>query len=176
MEIELARVVRVHNCTRGIAGRRLIASCGQAPYDVTRFWAEMPKRFSHNDVRVLLSQEGLYEPFWDLWNSDGVKSCREWDGHNHRDRVERYIAGCRDKAFALLSNPRFCYWFEVSVFNGEVSLREDRHDSTWSEFSLSEFIEEWGKRIFRARFPEHLRGEATRLYYSLGAFRQFKRL
>jgi len=86
------------------------------------------------------------------------------------------ICKSRDKAVALLFSPRgenFRRHFGVVVSNGQVHARGSLHSGiedgqSFVLWTLDQFVMELGKRIFRNRFPEKLRGLATRIYYEKG--------
>ena len=78
---------------------------------------------------------------------------------------------CEEKAFKCLSSEKFLKFWDADLSGDCVRINPRFHagiDDGYSalEYSISEFIQELGKRIFRNKFPEDLKGQATALWYS----------
>lgn len=80
---------------------------------------------------------------------------------------------CREKAFQVLKNKKFMEHWDCMVYGGIITLNPRFHAGIESKgclkYTLDEFIDELGKRIFRDRFPRELKGFATKAWYSLVA-------
>ncbi len=86
-------------------------------------------------------------------------------------KLYQFAMECREKAFQVLKNEAFLSYWKGELYGGRVFLREGFHagidTGRFLDYNIEEFIREMGKRIFRKRFPEALKGFATKVWYSL---------
>jgi hypothetical protein len=86
-------------------------------------------------------------------------------------KLYQFAMECREKAFQVVGNKKFLQYWDGNVYGGKICLRESFHagidTGRFLDCNIEEFISEVGKRIFRKRFPEELKGFATKVWYSL---------
>jgi len=97
---------------------------------------------------------------------------------DHLEKVYKFKKSCIDRAVKTLSNQKFRNYWDMYLSNfwggdGEtwdVVISSRFHagiDDGLMNYSLSEFVDELGKRIFRDKFPKEKKGYATWLWYNV---------